>query len=844
MAFYRERPTYFITSTQFREVWRYTNNAKRNLFVNRFDIILPPQTSRHFIYRLKRNGVTISEILHPPHPPLMEFPVRNLIGHISRDDEISLEVASTNPYGENYTVTLLLEFDFADAPYPAITRQLTNADLAGLTETRRLVSEREFDQTFDSSDYAYLDMSGYTKLLALIRTDESYDPDVIDSQTAPLTQELFSLLAGASYGNATALTRSPNFPQPHSNFRPQYERSYVFTTLWRYLDNSEIQTYNHAITEMTQNGAYPVKEWQFDIEETGRFLLQMRNPSGTTPRFRIYPIRTPFDINSIGTVQNKSGDWNLDPDSKLTDVDIIDRNLAIMVTSYSDAGATKLHIWGFNPHFGESAPAQLLWDRVLTVTPSPSGGVGPTLNFTITAAIDGLSLNFAWAASQRIYAGSLITETPFDFRNATLGTVTDMDAPADVGLSNLQRPRFSHTGMSLVGVGRSDDKLHQTATLPAPFTLTGATWAHERTIPRLQETRFRFDDSEFFTTQEDTRPVSTNSVIRRYDFPYVAPGFVLRAEDGMPFLPFGYKGTVTTNTIRADLHNPNGESRGYRISLHDDTTLETDFTFLRMRALTLEIFSKARAGRVFVGGSNRITRRQIVGTYSTARWTAQRAGMRIWSNNIQTLKIYGLNEGESPQLLRTVGSFSGTQTVDVSTDKAFLLIRKEVAFNFNHEPKTENEIFEEATYDTVDNAQIFVDSVAAVNALPTEGTQESPHSVIGYVSPLLPPGLASILIPFMRVTKDSVNRDPQMHLDSLRRLPILNTTINVAIEGKTRDGTYQTINPNIGQILPSGETAIALTEENAVFPKGNEAMRFKITASSKIVLSLDVILSN
>lgn len=834
MAFFRLNKTFQNESTLWSTLYEYTNNAKRNLFINRFDLILTPLAAKYLLFRIRHNGITIYEQNEPAERPFLQFPIRNLITSIPRDDTITIETASSSGQTPTFPVTISAEFDFVDAPYPAALIPLTNADLLGITESINIFDSAPFDQSFDDSHYAPVDLTGYSKMLLLISTNEQYNPSIISNQTFPIGTRFFDLFTGSYRGNKSGIEKRGAVLEDDTTNRLQAVYWWLgdgdtFQTTTLNLDSAPLQPGTLARSALVN----------FDLDESGQYVIFPRVFNGNISFF-VYDLQMPFVLSQVPvreTPRTPYTGYALQTNC----VKMIDASNVILGVRKTQAGAITWEILVINAHLETpGSPIEILQEIDITsALPeiyNNDGQVQGDSLYSINVSADGKTMAFAYrdAASRRkIHTATITTQIPYDFSNFALGDSATYENPSSDILFATCDPAGRR---GFLFFNAMTPALYSTEDLTIPYIMPPGMTITGNNIPiaNFKRLQFRFDSAEMFINWNT--PGNTVMLEKRA-FEVRSPGWTLRDRNNVPFLPFFYRGRYTADQIDVDLNNPDNENRMYQLQVTDNTSPQFDWEYTFTKEITFRGNQTAWRNRRY---------------HNTWTFVFRRKGVRVYSENIQTLDIYAFNEREIPQLITSIPNFSGTQAVQVTTDKTQLQIRKRIAFNFKFDTinRTETKHFEVRNYLPNDMSRTTPPEVQSlfdiINAFPTNGITTDPYRDLGYSDGTTFPEFAAYLRGFLNVKSVTETARGSMSVDTLARLPLPVTRITISVEALTPEGEYRTIIPDIGTISPVGETAITLSEafEGRVLPKGRDLLRFKVTTDGQTTLTMDAILSN
>lgn len=834
MAFFRLNETFTNGGTDWAELYSYTNTAKRNLFVNRWDLILPPLSAKYIAYRIRHNGIIIYERDERETTPFTQFPIRNLIKSIPRDDTISIETRSLNPRQSELDVTISMDLDFASEPYPAALTPLTNADLIGITETVPVFDGAHFTQAFSESHYSTLNIEGYSKMLLLITANEEYNPHIISNELLPLPADFFSIFTGSYRSNSTALTRTGTLGPSQSY------------TQWDYADGTTFQFITSHVAGTTEESGEVERNNLFlcDLNEAGRRVVFPRVFNGSV-RLLYYNLPAPFTLYPDGQTPpstNKNG-FDYEGTVQQSSMRLIDDSTMYLIVRQTLNNIVTWRLWQINPNLGNAEDAELTADIDITaiLTDIKVGNdPNPTINFVwgMNISKNGrtMAISYASATSDRkMHTVTITTANPYDFSSPTVGQRGEYtNASADIEWGGTDTGGEYGYIVFDTAMGR---RLYNTERLADRYIVPDGTPLAQNFIevPDLFKLTFRFDDGQIYISYKDSGTLT----LKARTFQIRAPGWTLLDAQGMPFLPFSYRGRYDSQRIEIDANNPDGESRTYRLEIEDAGTPVFDYEYLYAKSIYNSY------------GRSSITLGRGRGHSASGRINMRRNGVRIFSENVQVIEIYGYNEGETPALLRTLTDFAGTQTLEITTTKRYIRVLKRIAFSFDWENVSRITAEYEDRYrgaSSTSAAQLvsrFAAFAEFVNALPENGIP-SERGTVGYADSLQWPEQLQDFSFYLRNQTDSAPVRSSLQIPVLARLPLPVSAIIISIEALKADGTYQEIIPNIGQIATLGETAITISEafEGRVLPKGQDAIRFKVTVDGKTTLSMDAVLSN
>ena len=818
MVYYRAAPQVRTEGADLKTVFEFKNTTKGRLYTNRLDLILEPLAAKYITYTIEKNGIEIYDS-KVPRIKYSQLPIRNNIQYLERDERLTIKAASTTDFQPILDFALVAEFDFVDQPYPAAFIPFTTAELLGLSETIQIWNAEPFDQNFNERHYATINTEGYSNLQLLISANEDYNPRILSNEHFALTRTFLDLFEDSYYGNVSALTRSPQMQEGTGNSQ----------TNWNYADNTPLPTFQHNIETMrddhTFRGKAPVK---FDIDETGRFVLTPREFNHQIAMW-VFRLSTPFDFRTADTTGQLRRGWNVTEDFDPRHLEIIDLNNVLMI--FQATGDTpKIVLYNTNPHLDEpdNTTISLNWEADITSKFTDNGEIFALYIHSAGKKITILQKQAGTTGAIR--AITLTSTTPYDFRTTGTPETSEFEHSSD----NITKAWFSRDGHQLLFFDTENKQLHKSTNLVTPFKLQSAITfnqtrhlsAHLQTST-LQDLQYRFDGGDLYISYYAQG--TNQTIFRRYKFREVGSGWKLYSRDNIPFLPVGYRGNHVTDKITIDLNNPEGQNRQYTISLSDTSRLGIDITYQHPQSIAFEYDPRYT-------GFGRHRRRTSLG-YFIARY----AGFRVFSNNIQTLQIFGADTAEAEGTLITKeDSFSGDRRINITTTAKYLQIVKTIAYEISHTTTFHDQTRRSNSREAIIEANRFI------NTLPTEGYIHNVNRRIGYHDISWP----ALISPIMTPEYLSVGRnDPltqNFAVESLTRLPIPVTTITISLEAKKADGTYQTILPTVGTISTLGQSTISLSEQNPtlVLPKGEDALRLKVVTDAQTVLSLDAILSN
>ena len=234
--FYTNNNTYPLANIGSQSVFKYTNETKRRLYVNKFDLLPDVYFAKYGTLKIKKNGIVEYDSVSDEQETndlrrYLQYSVSDRVRSLDREDR--LEVILTLDHA-NTTIKLglSLELGFENEPIPAtnIARDLLSLNF--ISDILVLADNVTYDQTATEHHNLPFDILGHNKILITIQAHSVFDPTLLTNEILSLPLTWINFIANSYRGNTSALTKSGSVP----GSTPNPYTYYSGTILWTYAD--------------------------------------------------------------------------------------------------------------------------------------------------------------------------------------------------------------------------------------------------------------------------------------------------------------------------------------------------------------------------------------------------------------------------------------------------------------------------------------------------------------------------------------------------------------------------------------------------------------------------------